>query len=150
MQALDFLWRSLVMFLTIFIAIRVLGKRTMANLTPMDRVAGITFGTVAGSTAVTLKDPLYGGILVVAGFALISWVSGKLAVSVPSLRPLLMGKPRELVREGQVDAEALKKAGLSQEDLTMRLREVMIANAKEVQLATLETDGKVGVIPRKS
>ncbi len=150
MQALDFLWRSLVMFTVVFIAIRVLGKRTMANLTPMDRVAGITFGTVAGSTAVSMKDPLYGGILVVAAFAVISWIVGQLAANRPTLRPLLMGTPRALIRQGQVDHQALKKAGISHEDLTMRLREAKIDSPGQVQLATVEPDGKLGIIPEKS
>lgn len=150
MDALDFLWRSLVMFAVVFAAIRVLGKRTMANLTPMDRVAGITFGTVAGSTAVSMKDPLYGGILVITSFAAISWIVGHLAAKRPALRPLLMGTPRELVRQGHVDHEALRKAGMSQEDLIMRLREAQIDSTDQVRLATLEPDGKLGIIPEKS
>lgn len=148
MQPLLFLWRALVMYFTVFVAIRLLGKRTMANLTPMDRVSGISFGTVAGSAAITTKVPLYGAMLVVGSFALISWIIGKLAVGLPGLRPLLMGKPRPLIQNGQVESGALKKAGLSHDDLLMRLREAQIAGPEAVQWAQLETDGKVGVIPK--
>lgn len=150
MQSLLFLWRALVMYSTVFVAIRLLGKRTMANLTPMDRVAGISFGTVAGSAAITMKVPLYGAMLVVGSFALLSWIIGKLAVGFPSMRPLLMGRPRPLIQNGQVQSAHLKKAGLSHEDLLMRLREDKIADPADVQRAQLETDGKIGVIPKNT
>ncbi|NMP21097.1 DUF421 domain-containing protein [Sulfobacillus harzensis] len=147
---MTFLFRSLVMFATVFAAIRVLGKRTMANFTPMDRVAGITFGTVAGSTAITQKVPLYGGVLVVAAFAVIAWIIGRAALSFPSLRPLLMGTPRPLVVDGKVSPKDLKKAGMGEKDLEMRLREAKIAGPDQIQVAELEIDGKLGIIPKNS
>ncbi|MCL5116917.1 MAG: DUF421 domain-containing protein [Firmicutes bacterium] len=142
--------RALVMFATVFLAIRLLGKRIMANLTPMDRVSNITYGTIAGSVAVNPSTPLFDGIVAIAGFAVIAWLVGLVSVHIPAVRPLLLGKARPLIVDGKVDAHALQKAQLSSEELEMRLRELKVSNPKQVQFAQLEPDGKLGLIPKKN
>lgn len=144
----EVLLRSLVMFATVYVVFRVFGKRTMAQLTPMDRVSGIAYGTIAGSTSITHTIPLYAGVLAVFAFALLAWVAGRLSVHSSALRDWLMGTPRPLVVAGQLDLRELRRAGLSQEDLWMRLREHKIADLADVELAEIEPDGKLGLLER--
>lgn len=68
----EVLLRSLVMFVIVFVAFQILGKRMTAQLTPMDRVPAIAYGTIAGSTAIVRIIPLYGGGLAVFTFALLA------------------------------------------------------------------------------
>lgn len=147
---LTLLFRVLVLYLSVLCAIRLLGKRTMAELTPTDRVSGITLGTIAGAVAVTLKTPLLDGVIAVFGFSLMAWLFGVVLQHIPSLRPLLLGRARELVSDGKVLADALKSAGITKEDLVMRLHEGQMPDAQHVALATLEIDGRLGIIPMSS
>lgn len=149
-HVLDYLSRAVVMYFTVFLAIRLLGKRTMANLTPMDRVSSITYGTVAGSVSVDPNITIIGGICVIGGFAIFAWLLGRIAFSSKMLRPVLMGEPTPLVKDGQVLQGELSKIGLTFEDLLMRLRELNIASPSEVKLAQLEADGNVGVMTETS
>lgn len=139
-------YRSFVMFVSVLLAFRLLGKRTMAELTPMDKVAGITYGTVAGSVALTRTIPLDAGVLVVASFALLAWLLGQFSVRMPSSRPWLLGHPRVVMRDGQVLQAQLSKVGMTQEDLDMRLRELKVQRYKDVKIAQMEIDGKLGLV----
>ena len=150
MAALPVLARSLVMFVAVYVGFRVFGKRMMAELTPMDRVAAIAYGTIAGSTSITKSIPLYAGVLGIFAFAVFAWAAGRMAVSSQSLRTYLVGRPKPLVVKGEVDNSALRRAGLSREDLWMRLRELKVASMYDVELAQLEPDGKLGLVERKS
>lgn len=150
MSVVDILVRALLMFAAVLLAFRFLGKRMMAAMTPMDKVAVIAYGTIAGSTTITRTIPLYGGLLAVAAFAVLAWFAGRLSLSSESMRDLLLGSPRPLVEKGQVNMEQLKRAGLSREDLAMRLRELKVASMADVELAQLEPDGKLGLLEKKS
>ncbi len=148
--ALPMFYRSFVMFLSVLLAFRLLGKRTMAELTPLDKVAAITYGTVAGSVSLTRSIPLDAGVLVVASFAVLSWIVGQFSVRMPSARPWLLGHPRVIVKDGHVLTRELGKAGMAREDLDMRLRELKVNRYRDVKMAQLEIDGKLGIIESSS
>jgi uncharacterized membrane protein YcaP (DUF421 family) len=131
-----------------YLVYRLLGKRMMAQLPPMDRVAGIAPGTVAGSAAITRTIPSWAGVLAIGAFAAFAWGTGWASVAYPSLRRWLMGKPRALVVGEHVDAEGMRQPGLSSEDLWTRLRELKIRDLADVELAELERDGKLRVVER--
>ena len=97
------LLRSLVMFAAVFVVFRILGQRMMAQLTPMDRVGAIAYGTIAGSTAITSSIPLYAGLVAVFAFAILAWALGRVSTSSNRLHHWLVGRPRPLVVRGQVN-----------------------------------------------
>ncbi len=71
-----------------------------------------------------------------------------LVVGMPGLRPTLTGTSRPLIIDGIIKPSQLKQAGLSQEDLEMRLREMKISSPDQIHLGQLETDGKIGLVPK--
>lgn len=139
------LLRSLVMYFTVLITIRVLGKRTMAQLTPVDRVSGITFGTIAGAVTVNPHVALSIGVTAIVGFGFTSWFLGYLSVHFGSVRKLVVGEPHRVIHHGKLLSEALHKVGLTSEDIWVRLREAQIKTLTHVEDAYLEPDGRLGL-----
>lgn len=144
------LFKALAMFVTVFIVFRVFGKRMVAELTPMDRVAMIAYGTIAGSTSIQRSVPLYAGLAAVLAFAVLAWIAGRLSLASPMLRRWLLGTPRPVVIKGEVKASQLKKAGISVDDLWMRLHQHKVSSLSDVELAEIEPDGKLGLLESKS
>ena len=64
------------------------------------------------------------------------------------LAAALKSKPAVLVRDGAVDAMALRRHGLSMDDLLEGLRLEQVELPAEVKLATLEAGGRISVVPR--
>lgn len=120
----------------------------MAGLTPVDRVMGITIGTIAGAVTITPKDPLWTGVMAVFSFSFVSWLLGKGVVLSGRIRTLLQGHHRRVVQDGRPLKEGLQATGLGLWDLEMQLREAVVT-LPEVKEAYLETHGHLGIVRRE-
>ena len=80
-----------------------------------------------------------------------------LNVGVTALAPrskiisrLTKGRPITLVRNGEVDHEAFRKAHFGENDITELLRLNSLRDLSEVEEARLERNGQISVIPKSS
>lgn len=138
------LFRALILYVTVLVVLRTLGKRSMAGLTPVDRVVGITIGTLAGAGTLDPKVPVWMAALAIVGFGVLSWIGG-IAAHWP-IHTWLVGKPTPIIRHGQFVSSGLTKTGLRPEDVMMRLREAHVRSLAEVSEAFLEIDGRLGLL----
>lgn len=60
---------------------------------------------------------------------------------------IVEGSPTLLVLRGEVISEHLRREGLDQETLEAALREHGVADLSEVEMAVLEIDGSISVVP---
>lgn len=90
------------------------------------------------------------GVLAVSVFALltiaISWVNAR----SPRLRPLTHGIPVIILRAGEPLLEQMRRERLSVDDLMAAAREKGIRRLTQVDLAVLETDGKISFFTDES
>ena len=144
-----FILRSLVLAVALLVLVRLIGKRLVGEVSAIDLVAGVTIGTIAGATSITRTIPLWGGLLALAVWGAFEWVSASLSARLPTLEKLLSGRSTTLVRAGSVSRRGLRKAMLSESALRSMLRVRHAADLAEVEEASLEPSGKLGVIPRR-
>ena len=62
----------------------------------------------------------------------------------------MKGRPKALVRNGEVDFQAVRIAHFGENDITEMLRLNGLRDSSEVEEAHLERDGQVGVISKIS
>jgi len=60
------------------------------------------------------------------------------------------GKPRPLIRDGQIIERALELEGVTHAELLAGLRKLGYAHIEDVQLAVLEETGHISALGRKS
>ncbi|MDA8346992.1 MAG: hypothetical protein M0Z66_16235 [Thermaerobacter sp.] len=60
MSAADVVVRSLVLSVALLVLNRIIGKRLVGEVSAVDLVVGATVGTIAGSTSVSTRVPLWG------------------------------------------------------------------------------------------
>ena len=73
----------------------------------------------------------------------------RLRLRSPRLRHLVQGEPVVLVQRGEWVDSALRNEGLDRDDVLAALREHgEVAEVSHVELAVLEADGTVSVVPR--
>ncbi len=65
----------------------------------------------------------------------------------PRLRRTLVGSPTLLVLHGEILADHLRREGVSQEELETALREHGVSAVDGVDMAVLEVDGSISVVP---
>jgi uncharacterized membrane protein YcaP (DUF421 family) len=88
----------------------------------------------------------------IAGLVLIilHWLLATLSYHVDWFGPLVKGHPLLLVEDGQVRRAAMREGGVSRMDLEQAMRESgSEPDPAGVQLAYLERDGSISVVPRR-
>lgn len=140
--------RAAVLFLFGVACIRIAGRRTFSQITPLDIIVAIIVGSNL-SRAMTGKAPFFGGLaatlVVVVLHRLIAMAT--LRWSLPSR--LFKGRPVRLVVDGVVDRVAMRRHAISQADLEEGLRMEQVESAEDVRLATLEAGGKISVVRKR-
>ena len=139
--------RTLLLYLVLIFAVRLMGKRQIGEMEPAEFVVTML---VANLAAIPMQDgaiPLYSGlvpILTVLGLELV--LSGATLRSV-KLRKLLCGKPVILIDNGKLLQDNLRNARITLDELTGHLREKDVLDIQTVQFAILETNGNLSVFP---
>ena len=142
--------RSLVVYLAILVGLRLMGKRELGQMTVFVLVVILLVATAVQNAMVGPDTSLPAGLL----SAFVIFGANKL-VGVLRLRSkwwggLVGGTPTVLVENGQFIVPNLQKEGLQGSEVEMAMREHGIAGIAEVQLAVLETDGSISIIPNDS
>jgi uncharacterized membrane protein YcaP (DUF421 family) len=141
--------RTSVIYAFSLVIVRLGSKRFLSEATAFDVVVGIMLGSVM-SRAINGSAPfsptLLGGVALVG----IHWLLGALAVHASWFGTLVKGSPVLLIKDGEIQREGMRRTGLSNNDLeqALRLRSNQ-TDPTQVQLAYLERNGGISVIPRK-
>lgn len=138
---MDVVLRALVVFAVLWLAIRVSGKREVAQLSAFDMILLVTLGDLVSQGVVQEDYSLTAAATAVCTFALagvgLSWVGFRF----PRARPVLEGRPRIVVRDGEPLLEVLAGERMTLDDLAAAARRNGIRHLREVELCVLETDG---------
>ena len=142
------LLKTLLLYFFVILTLRGMGKRQVGELETSELVVTILVSELA---AIPMQDP---GIPLIAGVAPILCLmclevllSGLTLRFVP-LRRLLSGKPSRLMHGGHIDQRELFRQRLSVEELCAELRILGYPDIADVQELTLETNGKLSLIPK--
>ena len=146
---MDVVIRATVIFFALYLLVRLLGKRELAQLTPFELIVLVVTGDLI-QQGVTHNDfSLTGAILAVATFAF--WASVLSWVTYLSRRAerVLDGQPRVIVRDGQIIRENLSHDRLTEAEIQSEMRLAGIAHVRDVAWAILERTGKMSFIKRE-
>lgn len=136
-------------FALLMVAIRAMGKREMAQMSPFDLIVLVIMGDVVAE-AITSEDTSFtGATVVVATLVCLNVGLARIAWRWPGTRPALDGKAVVVLRDGVPDREAMNRERLSFDDLRTAARVRGIRRLDEVDLVVLETDGQFSFFTRE-
>jgi len=90
---------------------------------------------------------LTGGLVIIATLVIVNRAIAVARTRIPFVQRLVESTPTTLARDGAWVAGALDREELSEEDVTMALREHGLTDVSEVKLAVLEGDGMISIVP---
>ena len=139
--------RTIILYLTMILVIRLLGKRQIGQMEPSEFVVTMMIANLA---TIPMEDDgiaLFAGLVpicVILGAELVlSWLNLKSS----KVRKLLCGKPVILIDNGHILQQNLRKTRITLDELTGHLREKDVLDITTVQFAILETNGNLSVFP---
>jgi uncharacterized membrane protein YcaP (DUF421 family) len=139
--------RTAVVYLVILVGLRLAGKREIGQMTVFDLVVLLLITNAVQNAMVGPDTSLTGGILAAAVLLILNAVVARLRLRWPRLRRFVEGSPTLLVLHGEVIADHMQREGLDQETLETAFREHGVADLSGVEMAVLEIDGSISIVP---
>jgi uncharacterized membrane protein YcaP (DUF421 family) len=145
--AWEIVLRSFLVYLGTFVGMRVIGKRELGQMTLFDLVIILLIANAVQNAMVGPDTSLVGGLL--AAFVLLATnrIFATLQLRGEWWGRLLEGTPTVLIAHGQFISANFRREGLDRAEVETAMREHGVASVDEVQLAVLETDGNIIIVP---
>lgn len=140
--------RTLILYLVVFFAVRIMGKRELGQLQPFEFVAAILIADLVATPMSNTGVPIFYGVIPILILLLTHLFISLLSLKSMKFRNFICGVPTIIINNGVIDEAAMRKIRYNLNDLVEQLREKNIFSITEVQYAILETSGKLSVLPR--
>lgn len=135
--------RAAVLFAFLWLVLRAMGKRELAQLNPFELILLIVLGDLV-QQAVTLEDhSLTGAGVIVSTLALLTIFTSWLSLKSGRFAHLFEGVPTPVWKDGGPVERTLRMERIRMEEVRAEARKQGIASMDEVWLATLEEDGTI-------
>ena len=144
------LFRTVIIYFTLSLAIRLMGKRQIGELEISDFVTTLLISEIAALPITDNSIPLSHAFIPIITLIFLEVSSSLLIVCVPRLKNLLTARPTTLIRNGKFCQKAMRQARISLDELISELRQKDITDLSEVSYAILEQSGKISVITKAS
>jgi uncharacterized membrane protein YcaP (DUF421 family) len=145
---MDIALRATVIFVALYILVRLMGKRELAQMTPFELIVLVVIGDLI-QQGVTQNDfSLTGAIIAVSTIAFLALVMSWAAYLWPAAERILEGEPRVIVRDGEVLVTNLHRSRLTHSEIESEMRLAGIGKLTDVAWAILEPRGKISFIRR--
>lgn len=148
LSSLQVCLRAALVFLVLIAYFRFAKKRFLGQATGLDAILFIVIGSIA-SRAISGTAPFLPSMAGSLTLIVMHWLISYFAKDSSALENLIKGHATMLVRNGQVDREALAAAHMSDADLAEDLRQKGVSDVSEIREARLERNGKLSVIRRR-
>ena len=142
--------RALIVFVVLYLLIRVIGKRQLGQMNAFELLLLVTMGDLI-QQGVTQEDySLTGAFLAVGTFAACSIGLSFLTWRFKPTRDAIDGAPTVVVRNGQILEQVTRLERLPSDEVLEAMREQGIRDPADVDLGVLEPDGKYSFFTRST
>ena len=142
------IFRTLLVYISLIIIMRLMGKRQIGELEVTDLVATLLLSEIASLPITDPNIPVLHAIIPMIVLLSLEVFSSYILIRVPKLKNFLSASPTFLIKEGVLDQAALMASRLSIEELMSEIRQQGFCNLAYIWYAILEKDGQLTILPR--
>lgn len=140
--------RAVIIFAFALMLYRLMPRRAFGGNGAVDIVVVVLMGSNL-SRALTGNAPLLAAMAATATLAALYSILAMLAWRIDPLSRLVKGRPIQLIRDGEIDRKALRRAQLGERDLEESMRLDGVTDIGDVAAAYLERNGEITVIRKR-
>lgn len=141
------IFRTIVMFFLVMIAVRLMGKKNLGEFQPSDLVATIL---ISNLTSIVIESPDMPVAYYLIPILLITCFEVFMSVAVRKssrLSKLAQGKAMILIKSGVINQKVMNELRFAVDDILEAMRGKDIFYLEEVAIALVETTGAVSIYP---
>ncbi len=141
--------RTIILYITVTVAIRLMGKRQIGDMQPNELVVTLLISEIAAIPLQDSDQPISIGIAAVMVLVFLEIVVSVLSMKSFFVRKLLNGKSVVIIKNGVIDQQAMRNVRMTVVDLIEQLRSKDVFNVSDVAFAVLEVNGNLSVLLKK-
>lgn len=143
---LEIIVRVLAVYFFMILAIRIFGKKELAQLSVTDLVFILLISNAVQNAMVGSDSSLSGGLIAALSLFAANYTLKKILNKSEALNTLLQGEATVLIYKGAIQKEHCRKADINMHELEAAVREHGVQSIDQVNLGMLEADGNISII----
>ena len=140
--------RTVLIYLCVLFAMRLMVKRQLGELQPEELVSTILISNLASISIESEEVPVTASLIPLFHIAALELLGSILSFQSQKFFNLMSGRPKTVILDGQIDQNALRTLRLTTADLMEALRGKDVFDPRDVSYAVVETNGSLSVALR--
>lgn len=140
--------RTILLYIVIVAAVRLMGKRQISELQTSELVVTLLISDLASIPMQDTGQPLVSGLIPILVLVMCEIVVSGLMLKSSKFRRMICGRPLIVINDGKVDQKEMRRLRMTTEDLVEQLRQKDVFSIEDVAYAIVETNGKMSVIKK--
>ncbi len=140
--------RTIITYIFVLIAVRIMGKRQVGQLEPGELVVTLMISDLATIPLSHVSIPLLHGIIPIFTLIIAEATISFLDLKSRKFRRFMSGTPIIVIKDGKVCQKELEKLRFNLDDLMEMLRMQGNTDINEIKYAILETSGNLSIIAK--
>jgi uncharacterized membrane protein YcaP (DUF421 family) len=145
---MDIVLRGCVIFVFLYVLMRVIGRRELSSLEPFDLILLVVLGDAVQQGLTQDDYSLTGAILAIGTIAMLQLAVSFTNFKFPKLRSIIDGEPIVVVQDGKPIDRNLRRERVTLDDLAAAMRKQGIGSLDDVQWAVMETSGVISFLKK--
>lgn len=142
--------RTIILYVFIIIAIRLMGKRQISDMQPSELVVTMMISDIASLPMQNTAQPLLSGVVPVLVLVSLELTVSAVMLKSRLFRKLISGSPVVVIEDGRLLQRQLKRLRLTTDELCAQLRQQNVFSLQDVQYCIVETNGVLSVLEKPS
>lgn len=145
---LTILFRTLFIYLILFLIMRLMGKRQIGELEVTDLVTTLLLSEIASLPITNQELPVSHAVVPMIILLFLEVTSSVILIKFPKLKFLVSARPTVIIRNGELDQAALRALRISMDELMSEIRQQSFTNLTQIDCAIVEKNGKLTILPK--
>ncbi len=141
--------KSAIVVMALLVGFRLFGKRETGQLNVYDLAMLFALANAVQNAMTAGKGELSIGLAASTAVVATGWALSRLLFRRPSVERWVVGSPTIIVHDGHVLRDRMRRERVSDDELQAAVREFGLDDVGAVDLAVLEVDGSISIVPRK-
>lgn len=143
---LEFVWRVLLLIPVLVGISLAIGPRSISDIRVLDFLFIAIIGAMAAHTMVTLDTLLLGTVIAMIVLTGAYWLLLRYGMANTRFRRVVTPGPALLIRDGTIDALAMRRSNIDLDSLLAMLRGKNVFSLSDIDTAILETSGRLSIV----
>lgn len=138
--------RTIIIFSTLFVVIRLMGKRQIGEMQPLELVVTLVISDLACLPLSDVSIPIAYGVVAILAVFFVNVLANIISTKSVGFRMFMTGKPTIIINEDGIDEDSLANLNMNINDVMESIRTAGYFHLDDIKYAIFETNGKLSVI----